>query len=118
MHGKSFLEVFLNPLNIFKFKFSQKCSDVFAAPIVQVSRNTKIFQNKKQYTAKLKLIWSTASYVKMQHENIVRKSHVVLGLFADENRHFSFAGQKSSPIWPLYTQNFFVVPNGSIHVRT
>ena len=91
--------------------FCQKCSDVFAAPFVQVSQNTKIFQNKKHYTAKLKFVWNTPSYVKMQHENIVRKSHVVLGLFADENRHFSFAGQKSSPIWMLYEQFFYRTQN-------
>ena len=96
----STLWIFLNT------NFCQKCSDVFAAPFVQVSQNTKIFQNKKHYRAKLKFVRNTPSYVKMQHENIVGKSHVVLGLFADENRHFSFAGQISSPIWMLHEQFF------------
>ena len=64
--------------------FAKKCPISFAAPIVRVSQNMKIFQNEKQYTVKLKFVWNAASDLKMQDENSVKKLHVVFGLVAAE----------------------------------
>ena len=46
--------------------FAKKCSTSFAAFFVHLSQNMKIFQEKNQYTVKLKLVWNVAIGMQMQ----------------------------------------------------